>query len=193
MDIAYIASQLNSIMNKAPKSDLSISQSHEKSLNELKSGELDFLIAAFQDTTIHLERASLMQSDYVALMNSKKSFANMNLQQYLVSEHVAFQFSNIQKSAADVELMRLGLKRKTTLWTASFHQALHFLLSSDRELILTLLRSFVENSEFIYQLKVFPVPFKIPPIELFLYWHKKSNIDPFLHWTKKILLNDLST
>jgi DNA-binding transcriptional LysR family regulator len=177
------------IMSKAPKAGLSISMSHEQSLDELKKGDLDFLITAFKDEANHLERYSLVTSEYVVVTNKRLNTSNIDLKKYLASEHVAFQFSNVRQSIADFALERKGLKRKTVLWTANFHQAMSSVVHSHRDLMLTLPRKFAESSEFMNELTLLPVPFEIPTFELFLYWHKKSNTNPFLCWAKKHILN----
>lgn len=189
MDITYIAKQLDMIMSQAPKSVLSISASHELSLNDLKQGKLDFLITAFKDAKGPLESANLMTSEYVVVTNKDFTLNSMSLDTYLASEHVAFQLSNEQKSAMGIELARQSLKRNTVLWTANFHQAISSVVNSKRNLKLTLPRKFVESSELVEQLNIFPLPFEKPKFELFLYWHKKSNTDPFLSWVRERILS----
>lgn len=189
MDIAYIAPQLEQIMRQAPKAGLSLSTSHEHSLNELSRGELDFVISAFNLQNKVLQQTTLLVSPYVVVANKNLGITTLALTNYTSFEHIAFQLANAQKSAVDLHLERLNLKRKTRLWTPTFDHAIKTVAHSKRPMLLTLPEKFIQTSTLRHQLTVYPLPFAMPALHVFLYWHKKNHADPFLSWAKNVILS----
>ena len=188
MDIDFVSDTINQIMGMAPKAGVSVTISDEQSLDALAEGSVDFVMTAFDQPREYFERALLIHSDYVVLGKHSPDIQQMDRDTYLQLSHVAFQLSGSKVSAVDRYLAQHNLSRHIVLWTPTFHHAIKTVATAATDCVLTLPRVFAQNSGFDRQLKQYPLPIDLPPIRVYLYWHRKINSDPFLNWAKGVLL-----
>lgn len=188
MDISVCKKSLNHILQQAPKAKLSVSMSHNNSLEEVKSGALDFLITASYEDDCNLHRAPLFQSDSVVVIHQKFGIKKLDIDDYLTMQHIAFQLSDTRQTGVDTALNQLGLHRNVVLWTSTFSHAVHSLNQLNRPLLLCIPRIFLHNLPFKQELTIYPVPFELHKFKIYLYWHKKINNEPFMSWVKDQLL-----
>lgn len=188
MDIAVCSDRLNNIMSQAPQASMAVSLSGENSVEALRSGELEFLMTAFDVESELLERELMWESDYVVVASGSTSIKSLDMQTYLSAEHAAFQLSDARKTAVDNLLNAQGIQRNVVLWTATFSHAIKAVLGSERTLLLTIPRNFLQELPLAQSLRTFPVPFQMHTLKIYLYWHRRINSDPFMEWVKQQLL-----
>ncbi len=190
MDIMVASKALMSIVNGAKHLQLSISSSHEYSMEDLLQGKIDFLFSAFDSEHSGLYRKLWLQSDYVMVSHKDNSRVKnaMVLQDYLDLPHIAFQLSNSNQTAVDIALKSLGHQRKTSVWVPTFIQAAAFIKAQESDLVLTMPRVFVEYLDDDQSLRVSKLPFDINPLKIYFYWHKKGHNDLLNQWIRETIL-----
>ena len=190
MDILTASSGLTKIMNVAKQLQVSISSSHEYSMDDLLQGKIDFLFSAFDCDNSGLYRVLWLQSDYVMVSNHKNKRASncTSLQDYLDLSHITFQLSNVNQSAVNMALKAMGKQRNTTLWVPTFFQALSFVRAEQSEMVITMPRAFAQRLDNNSKLVISKIPFEMQPLKVYLYWHKKGHHDPLNRWVRTQLI-----
>lgn len=191
MDIMVASKALMTIINSAKHLQLSISSSHEYSIEDLLQGKIDFLFTAFNSDYSGLHRKLWLQSEYVIVShkNNPRVKSSMVLQDYLDLPHIAFQLSNTNQTAVDIALKALGHQRKIGLWLPTFVQAVTFIKAQESDFVLTMPRVFVEYLADIQSLTISALPFDINPLQIYLYWHKKGHNDLLNKWIREIIFD----
>jgi DNA-binding transcriptional LysR family regulator len=188
LDLEYILPKLLSVRKLAPQLNITLRPSHPNILNNLALAELDIVITAFEHSYDGLYREMIKQEPYVALVSKQHTGIGdqLSLDTYLSSQHGIFAFDEHTRWSVDKQLESMGEKRNVTLSIASFSQ----------------IRSFINHSPLIFSLpqqyalqiasetgsRVLPLPFEVPDINIYLYWHKRLLKDPLNCWVRAQLL-----
>ncbi len=161
---------------------------YDDSVKELATGKMDFTVASPYLDKTQLNYALIIEDDYVCAVRAghpvlKKPFG---IDQYLELSHI--HLSRQKERSAHVDqvdsvLHKLGRERLISLWAEHYAMAPHIVDTSD--LALTIPRRFAEQCK----LAVLELPFTMPRLELYLYWHKSTELDPASRWFREILLH----
>ncbi|MCJ8271139.1 MAG: LysR family transcriptional regulator [Psychrosphaera sp.] len=191
MDIMVASKALMTIVNSAKHLQLTISSSHEYSVEDLLQGKIDFLFTAFNSDHSGLYRKLWLQSEYVFVSHKDNARvkSTMMLQDYLDLPHIAFQLSNSNQTAVDIALKALGHQRKISLWVPTFVQAVAFIKAQPSDFVLAIPRVFVEYLDDIQSLTISALPFDIEPLQIYFYWHKKGHNDSLNKWIRGIIFD----
>jgi DNA-binding transcriptional LysR family regulator len=188
LDLEYILPQLLNIRQLAPNLNISLRQSYPKVLQSLALGELDIVITAFDQASDGLYREKLKQEPYVALVSKQHSSfkQELSLENYLNSQHGIFAFDEHTRWSVDKQLHDMGKKRHVTLSLPSFSQIRRFIDQS--ELIFSLPEQYALQIAAETGASVMALPFNVPEITIYLYWHTRLHKDPLFIWLRKQLL-----
>ena len=154
---------------------------------ELAAGSLDIAVdvASFNDR--NLLHAPLFEDHYVCAVrpNHPQVQRQPTLQQYLQLGHV--HISSRRKGAGDVDqrLKSMGHRRTIVTRVSGYATAPHIVTTTD--LACTMPRSLAKQSG----LKVFSLPFDVPPVNIHMYWHKSTDADPANIWLRNLLFEVL--
>jgi DNA-binding transcriptional LysR family regulator len=193
MDLLTASSGLTKIMNLAKQLQVSLSSSHEYSIDDLLHSKIDFLFSAFDCDNNGLYRALWLQSDYVMVSNrqNKRAMNCKSLDDYLDLSHITFQLSNANQSAVDMALKKKNKQRNTALWVPTFFQAISFVKASQSEMVITMPRTFAQRLDDHAQLRISTIPFEMQSLKVYLYWHKRGHDDPLNHWVRTQLIQSV--
>ncbi len=191
LDILYVEKGIKQIQQMAPNLRLSIRSNSLRMIDELITGEIDFLMTAVEDQRSGLYRRTVAKDDYVAVTGKNNQFTadNFNLDSYLQHRHGMFSFAEKSRVKVDDALAKIGKKRQVTLSLPSFSQIPPFL--EDGKLVFSVPSGFAKHLEQHLPIKILPLPFKVKPLQIYLYWHERHQSSQLHQWLKNCLLSEL--
>lgn len=141
---------------------------------------------SFKDRDLRSER--LFVEDFVCVLRKGHPLGRTRLtaKRLAALEHVLVApIGASQRSMVDVLLANQGLSRRITRVVMSFSAVLPLVAHSDRVALLP--RSFAELHARAFGLEMRAAPLRIPPAELSLGWHLKSELDPKHVFTRQLV------
>ncbi|MAD63068.1 LysR family transcriptional regulator [Haliea sp.] len=165
---------------------------YEDSLHQMASAQLDFTVAAQLHRKEQLAYSPLLLDDYVCVVRKGHPALKrpLTLESYLQLKHINLSRQKQHETYEDRALYKLGYNREIALWAQSYSMAPNLVRRTD--LALTVPRQLAIRSK----LPFMELPFHVPPLELFLYWHKNVDLDPAICWLRDQILSlnlELST
>jgi DNA-binding transcriptional LysR family regulator len=161
-------------------------------LRMLSDGEMDLVIANWDEPPQHLHMSKLFEDPIVCAMRADSPYARrtavdgMTLEDYLNLPHVApSQMLPGYHGVIDSFLDRQGLRRRVAVESPYFGLIPHMLTQSD--LVLTTGRQFLRFYEKTLPLKIFNVPVKFPPMRFYQLWHERVHQSPEHKWLRDLV------
>lgn len=158
-------------------------------LRMLSDGEMDLVIANWDEPPAHLHMSKLFEDPIICTMRADSPYARrtaadaMTVEDYLSLPHVApSQMLPGYHGVIDAHLDRLGLRRKVAVESPYFGVIPYMLTQSD--LVLTTGRQFIRFYERTLPLKSFAVPIKFPPMRFYQLWHQRVHQSPEHKWLR---------
>jgi DNA-binding transcriptional LysR family regulator len=102
---------------------------------------------------------------------------------YLAASHVVVTSRRRGAALEDFMLGARGLERRVTVRCRRYETALAIVADSD--LLLTLPRDQVSHRRGSLAVRVFPIPVRLPPMQLHLHWLRQSEDDPAHRWIRQ--------
>lgn len=159
---------------------------HSPALTELLAGEVDLALGfSALDEAEHpeLDEICWLKDDYVAISSARRS--RLTLADYLAARHLVVTPWNESQGVLDVQLAKMGFSRHITIKTPSMLSAPAIIAQS--ELLMAIPRSAAAKMTNAATLKVFELPFEVPPFEVKIYSHKRSGQRGASQWLKERL------
>ena len=175
------------IKRKAPRVAIECYQVHRRDMNiELASGNLDLAIDIPLTPDPQIKQRQLIKHPYVCLVSKNNSVSNGNL-----TTHEYLQLQHIHISTRRGGLVWSILRSEK--WEKKKHCSPDTTLSRGAKLLkntnfaLTIPQAFADlvakSSETIY----LKLPFEVPPLETFLYWHESTDSDQSNKWMRDLI------
>ncbi len=158
-------------------------------LRMLSDGEMDLVIANWDEPPAHLHMSKLFEDPITCTMRADSPYAKrtgvdaMTVEDYLALPHVApSQMLPGYHGVIDAHLDRLGLQRKVAVESPYFGVIPYMLTQTD--LVLTTGRQFIRFYERTLPLKSFTVPIKFPPMRFYQLWHQRVHQSTEHKWLR---------
>jgi len=158
-------------------------------LRMLSDGEMDLVIANWDEPPAHLHISKLFEDPIICTMRADSPYAKrtaadaMTLEDYLDLPHVApTQMLPGYHGVIDAYLERQGLQRRVAVESPYFGVIPYMLTQSD--LVLTTGRQFIRAYEKTLPLKSFTVPVKFPPMRFYQLWHQRVHQSTEHKWLR---------
>jgi DNA-binding transcriptional LysR family regulator len=158
-------------------------------LRMLADGELDLVIANWDEPPPQLHISKLFEDPIVCAMRADSPYARrtasdaMTAEDYLNLPHAApSQILPGYHGVIDAFLERQGLRRKVVVESPYFGLIPYMLTQTD--LVLTTGRQFMRFYEKTLPLKTFAVPIKFPPMRFYQLWHPRAHQSPEHKWLR---------
>ncbi|SFU31537.1 transcriptional regulator, LysR family [Pseudoduganella namucuonensis] len=155
----------------------------------LSDGDMDLVIANWEEPPEHLHMSKLFEDPIVCAMNANSPYARrtesdaMTVEDYLSLPHVApSQLLPGYHGVVDAFLERQGLRRNVAVESAYFGLIPYMVTQSD--LVLTTGRQFLRFHEKSLPLKTYTVPIKFPPLRFYQLWHERVHSAPEHKWLR---------
>ena len=169
----------------APKARLSsVRVERSKLERDLASGWLDLAIDVAQLTGAGLLHTALMRDSFCVVSGRRRK--KLDVAAYLAARHVTVSSRRTGLAMEDLVLNRLGYQRQIAVRCQHYEAACRVVSGSD--LLLTLPRRQAEAIGVPLGNHLLPMPLALPPIEIHLYWHRQTDLDPRGRWLREQLL-----
>lgn len=158
-------------------------------LRMLSDGEMDLVIANWDEPPAHLHMSKLFEDPIVCAMRADSPYARrtpaegMTLADYLNLPHVApMRMVPGHQGVIDSFLERQGVQRRVAVESPYFGLIPYMLTQTD--LVLTTGRQFLRFYEKTLPLKIFTMPVKFPPMRFYQLWHERVHQSPEHKWLR---------
>jgi DNA-binding transcriptional LysR family regulator len=159
--------------------------------SELAAGTLDCAIDVLLPLSENILHTRIIEETIVVLARKghPKVRGKLDLETYLKLDHILVSSRRRGPGLEDVELNRLGLKRRIRCRGQHYFAACRIVSQTD--LILTMPERYarVVNPQFDSQILSFPL--EMPAIDSYLYWHANVNNDPANRWLREQIMQSL--
>lgn len=153
----------------------------------LASGEIDFAVESHPLAEPGLGRRLLFRDEFVCVVRKGHPVLgeSMTFEHYLELRHLHISNRPRVANLVDGAIGRLKRRREVAVHVEHCLAAQAILAQSD--LCLTIPTSFVERFLPADRFEVMPRPFRMPPLQTWLYWHPASENSPAHKWVRSLL------
>ena len=159
---------------------------------QLELGNVDLVITPNWHIPEHLKQKLVYADDFVVLFRKGHSLEKhkLELDKYLSARHLMVSPLGTVVGPIDDVLAGLDLRRTVSVATPYFMNVTDVLLNSD--LMLTIQRRAATELVNEHPLVQKELPIKVPPVNYFLFWHKRYDKDSVNSWLRKLIHEILS-
>jgi len=192
LHVQFLPSVVERLRRESPKSRIVIHGlgAEVDYVRHLSDGDLDLVIANWDEPPQHLHLSKLFEDPIVCAMRADSPYAkrtgtdDMTLEDYLSLPHVApSQLLSGYHGVIDAHLERQHLRRNVVVESAYFGLMPHMLAQSD--MVLTTGKQYLSFYEKSLQLKTFSIPIKFPPLRFYQLWHERVHHSPEHRWLRE--------
>ena len=184
---------LERVTRSAPQVEIGVAPVDRRHLEaDLTSGALDLAVDILVPVSDAVRRRRYSADRLVVVMRKRHPMAKkrIDLPAYIALEHAVASSRNRGYGLEDLELARIGLKRRVRLRCHHYYAACCVVARSD--LILTMPEGYAKVLNAHFDLRFVPLPFEVPPLETYLYWHANSDEDSANRWLRAQFLDGKS-
>ena len=188
LESALLPPLMQGIASSAPKVHISAVRFDRHNLeSELASGTLDMALDILLPHGQHLRRERVALDRLVVVARKKHPVlkSGLSLKTYLQLDHVIASSRRSGPGLEDLELSRRGLQRRVRLRCQHYFAACRVVESSD--LILTLPERYAVAANEKFTNRILPLPFEVPSLDAYLYWHANVENEPANCWLREQL------
>ncbi|WP_151637131.1 LysR substrate-binding domain-containing protein [Noviherbaspirillum aerium] len=194
LDSQFLPNIVASVRRESPKSRVVIYSLGPEIdyLRLLSDGELDVVIANWEEPPQHLHMSKLFEDEIACIMRADCAYAlrtgpdDMTVEDYLSLPHVApSQMLAGYFGVIESFLAKQNLHRNVVVESAYFGLIPYMLTRSD--LVLTTGRQFMRFYEKNLPLKTFKVPIAFPAMRFYQLWHERVHQAPEHKWLRELI------
>jgi DNA-binding transcriptional LysR family regulator len=185
-----LPSIMGRIARAAPGIDLRTVQVRRRNLEaSLASGSADLAIDIALPLSERVRRQKLVADRMVivARRGHPQMRPGLTLETYIAQDHVMVTSRRKGPGLEDVELGRRGLKRRIRLRCRNYLAALRAVAETD--LVLTMAERYAGALTAGLRTRILPLPFKMPTLDLYLYWHASVDGDAANRWLRNLIVD----
>ena len=178
------------ITHDAPNVSIDCYQVRRRDMNiELASGNLDLAIDIPLTPDQQIRQAPLFSHPQVCLVRADHSRVkdHLDLDTYLSLNHIHISSRRGGLGQVDLALGKMGKRRKISLRTQHYLATPKLVMRSD--LALTVPRVFADFVVSRLPVKYLQLPFEVPNLETYLYWHESTDQDQSNRWMRELILS----
>lgn len=187
--IVLMPEMIRQLRYKAPRLTIEVVSQLPDHFGLLAKGEVHFTFTGLSPTINQdqFRRMPIAKTGHVCVMDKRHYLATkpLTLEDYANASHGLVSITGKGPGMMDLELDKLGLKRKVMLRLASFMSVTEYCRGSD--LIFTIPEAMAKHLAKDDDLVICPLPdvFKLEPVVLYLYWHERFHQDPMCRWVRE--------
>lgn len=194
LDSQFLPNIVAGLRRESPKSRIVIHSlaTEVDYLRLLSDGDLDLVIANWEEPPEHLHMSMLFEDEVACTMRADCAYAlrtasdAMTVEDYLALPHVApSQMVAGYSGVIESFLARQGLQRNVVTESAYFGLIPYMLMRSD--LVLTTGRQFMKFYEKNLPLKTYRVPLDFPAMRFYQLWHERVHQAPEHKWLRELV------
>jgi DNA-binding transcriptional LysR family regulator len=184
---------LQRVQREAPEMSITTSRVKRRDLEaELASGALDLAVDVPMITSEPIHQERLIGEPFVVMARTGHPGISriLDLETYLAQPHILVSSRRYGPSVIDVELSRLGFRRKIVLRCQ--HNFAACRVVSDTDLLLTLSQGHAQILNAGLGNRIYPFPLKSAQLEAQMYWHESAENDSANRWLRQQIKSVLS-
>ncbi|MBN3807631.1 LysR family transcriptional regulator [Paraburkholderia sp. Ac-20347] len=189
-EIDFLPNLMRALERVAPKVSISTVRKGAANLkDELETGAVDLAVGWLPDLNAGIFQRRLTASQYVCAFRKGHALDKgaVTLEEFSSADHLVVIASNTGHMMVDNELARMQIRRNVRLKIPHFAAVSHILGETD--LISTLPGRLVNRSIVPFNLSWAPLPVKLEPIPLNVFWSAKYHRDPANQWLRGLLFD----
>ena len=163
--------------------------SRSKTLAKLSSGEIDFAIEPVELNGPNLNSHRLVSDHFVCVLRKGHPLTNQDLsiEGYIGLDHIQVSSRPWGAGLIDMVLSKLKSSRRVAVRVQHYLMTPKLLRESD--MAITVPGAFARRIYGEEHFQLLPLPFRAPPLELWLHWHASAEDDPANRWLRERLLH----
>lgn len=181
---------LERVTRSAPHVEIGVAPVDRRHLEaDLTSGALDLAVDIMVPVSERVRRQRYSTDRLVVVMRKRHPLAKkrIDLETYIALEHVIASSRSRGFGLEDMELARNGLKRRVRLRCHHYYAACCVVGCTD--LILTMPQGYARVLNDHFEHRIVPLPFDVPPLDTYLYWHANADDDSANRWLRAQFLD----
>ena len=185
LEVSIMPRLMALLQNRAPNITLTNYEiARTNVVSAMASGSLDFFADASTYTDPHLLKQKIASDRYVVLARKNHPLLKngLNLDTFLELGHINVSQRKKGVGPIDIELDKLGKKRKEVM------RGQHFLTVPSAIVKTDLIACLPYHLAKHYDLAIYEMPFEMPPVEYYLYWHVSADHDHAHIWMREQIL-----
>ena len=183
---------LRQVQEAAPKLRLTlIPLEPDYSIHKLEMGAVNLVISVIWHAPDQLQQKRLFRDRFVCLMSKRHSLAQkvLTIDEYANAMHIMVAPLGMKHGYIDDQLLQRGRKRFVKLSVPEFFQISYELLGDDK--IITIPYRVAENLAKSAPLVIKTLPFDVPQIDYFAFWHRRFSHDDLSLWMRNSIADIL--
>jgi len=186
LEASYLPALVKGISQDAPAILLQSSRRvHRSELeNKLASGDFDVAIDTLIPVSNNVMHTQIDNDELVVVARRGHPAIGkrLDLETYLSLQHVLVSSRSKGPGVEDYELGRLGMQRNIALRCQHTLGACQVIISND--MILTVPKASATMYSKMLDIVIYPLPVKLPNIDMHLYWHENVDKEPANRWLR---------
>lgn len=181
--VTFLPRLINYLQVNAPALSIQTSQAPQGAYKEaLQSGSVDLAIGHMPDIVAGFYQQRIFEDEFVCVVGAAhpRIKSAPTVQAYLAERHIRVSLPGRQQSAVDQALADEGLVRDVMVTVPQYLAILPILATSD--LVATVPFRVFEAMRRSDELRMYALPFKVPPVVVRQFWHERNHADPGLAW-----------
>ena len=184
-----VADVLRRARTEAPHITFELRSVGPRAMEDLESGELDFLIAPAAYVSTAQPTEVLFEDTYTCVVwsGNRAVGSTLTVDEYLALGHVVVNVAGGEPPSNYDEqfLRRSNLKRRVEISVPTFSLAPQLVIGTGR--VTTITTRLAAKYAATLPLRLIELPMAMPPMVEVLQWHKVHEFDPAHHWFRALL------
>lgn len=185
-EIMVLPALLADISRQAPHvSVASVRADRRKLASSLASNNLHLAIDIALPIEPSIRHQPFLEDEFCAVMSTNnKNAKDLTVEAYLAASHIAVSTRATGLVLEEARLLNLGYARHISMRCQTYSTAVT--VSEQSDSILTMPKTLAESFCQGRNLVLCNIPFHFSPVQLNLYWHINSELDPAISWFREI-------
>jgi DNA-binding transcriptional LysR family regulator len=190
LESTLLPSFMQRVTRLAPQLEIAVVRANRRELeSELTMGTVDAAMDVLLPLSDNIHRHRVALDPLVVVAHKGHPTvrrSKLNLVTYLKQNHILVSSRRNGPGLEDVELNRQGLQRRIRLRCQHYFSACRVVSQTD--LILTMPESYARIASRFFANQILPLPFVMPTMDAWLYWHANVEAEPANRWLRQQLL-----
>jgi len=174
------------LLEQAPGITLRFVLRPKKSMEALRSGEVDLDLGVLDGDAPEIKTQTLLKTHFMGVVRADHPLAGseyIDLAQFIAWPHVNASRRGVAGGPIDDALAASSAKRRVALVVPSFQAAMAMAMSSD--FIAAIPEPFARWSPNSSQLHIFALPVDTPSVSIAMSWHPRHDAEPVHRWLRE--------
>ena len=185
----YLPWIMGKVKQEAPNVAIECYQVHRRDMNiELASGNLDFAIDVALTPDPQIKQSPLFSHPFVCAVRNDHPMVGdaLDIATYLDLDHIHISSRRGGLGQVDLQLGKMGKKRHIALRTQHYLSTPQLVARTD--MVMTIPRIFAQFLVNNAPCRYLELPFDVPNLETYLYWHESTDKDQANQWMRDLVL-----